>query len=142
MVTNELYNKMTYKEDMWFQRRLSLWDCQGSGVSAHYEFKHSMAPNSPWISPCAKGNLIHQSKHKEYKKRAWKPNNHHNDTDKIALLVRVQGVNIWLSRILHGPLYIFVFMNKQTIDKKIPSIQILSEKQAYNSKPIYFLSPL
>lgn len=25
-------------------------------------------------------------------------------------------------------------MNKQTIDKKIPSIQILSEKQAYNSK--------
>ena len=64
MVINKLYNKMTYKEDMWFQRRLSLWDCQGSGVSACYEFKHSMAPNSPWISSCANGNQImtHQVK--------------------------------------------------------------------------------
>ena len=48
---------MAYKEDMGFQKRLSLWDCQGSGVSARYEFRHSMAPNSPWISSCAKGNL-------------------------------------------------------------------------------------
>ena len=78
---------MTYKEDMKFQkhlslwdwqssgvsarnefrrsmarrheisRYLSLWDCQGSGVSARNKFKHLMAPNSPWISPCVKGNL-------------------------------------------------------------------------------------
>ena len=33
MVTHKLYNTMTYKEDMRFQGRLSLWDCQGGGIS-------------------------------------------------------------------------------------------------------------
>ena len=50
---------MTHKEYMWFSRYLSLWDCQCSGVSARYEFRRSMAPNSPWISSCAQGNLRH-----------------------------------------------------------------------------------
>ena len=30
-------------------KRLSLWDCQGSGVSAYYRFKRLLVPNSPWI---------------------------------------------------------------------------------------------
>ena len=48
---------MAYKEDMWFPRYLSLWDCQGSGINARYEFRRSMVPNSLWKYPCAKGNL-------------------------------------------------------------------------------------
>ena len=57
IVTNKLYNKITYKEDMKFQKHLSLWDYQGSGVSAHYESRRSMGPNSPWIFTCTKENL-------------------------------------------------------------------------------------
>ena len=49
---------------------------------------------------------------KNIKKRTWKPNNHYNNTGKIALLVRAQGINILLRRILHGPLYI-LWINKQ-----------------------------
>ena len=48
---------MTYKEDMKFQKHLSLWDWQSSGVSARNKFRRSMAPNFPWKYPCAKGNL-------------------------------------------------------------------------------------
>ena len=36
---------MTYKEDMKFQKHLSLWDWQSSGVSARNKFRRSMAPN-------------------------------------------------------------------------------------------------
>ena len=43
---------MTYKEDMKFQKQLSLWDWQSSGVSVRNEFRRSMAPNFPW--KCAK----------------------------------------------------------------------------------------
>ena len=57
IVTNKLYNKITYKEDMKFQKHLSLWDYQGSVVSAHYESRRSMGPNSPWIFTCTKENL-------------------------------------------------------------------------------------
>ena len=57
MIANKLYNKRTYKEDMKFQKHLSLRDYQGSGVSAHYESRRSMGPNSPWIFTCTKENL-------------------------------------------------------------------------------------
>jgi len=32
---------MAYKEDMRFQRLLYLWGCQGSVISARYEFRRS-----------------------------------------------------------------------------------------------------
>ena len=48
---------MTYKEDMEFQKHLSLWDWQSSGVSARNKFRRSMAQNFPWKYPCIKGNL-------------------------------------------------------------------------------------
>ena len=38
---------------MKFQKHLSLWDWQSSGVSARNKFRRSMAPNSPWKYPCA-----------------------------------------------------------------------------------------
>ena len=48
---------MAYKEDMKFQKHLSLWDWRGSVVSAHYESRRLMGPNSSWIFTCTKKNL-------------------------------------------------------------------------------------
>ena len=57
IVTNKIIKQNDIQRRHEFQKYLSLWDWQGSDVSACYEFKLSVAPNSSWIILCAKRNL-------------------------------------------------------------------------------------
>ena len=39
-----------------FQKRWSLQDWESDGVNVSYKFRSFIAPSSPWIIPCGKGN--------------------------------------------------------------------------------------